>query len=444
MPGHRRVYDHSDGPVGGMPPGTVDPAQESLSRALRAGFNVLRVIIVVLLIAYFLSGWFQVNPGEQGVIVRFGKLRENADNPENKYVFREGWHASLPDPFDEKIRLSGQNFTLRIDAFCTVLDEKELAKDLSDINLSKVVPELEKLRPGVDGAMLTGDRNLSHGLFAIEYRIEDAARFVQNVGESRVQFEPLLRRLAENAIVRTVAGLPVERVIRTQAGEVAGDFTVGIKRRLSAELDRLETGVAVINIEAKTIEPGRVRDAFVAVSNAKSERREREDEARQEAHRILSRTAGSKTRYEALLKAIETYGAAQATGAGEERLGELRQNIDGQLEDAEGEVATRLRQAQSRANEIREGVQQEYKLFVDYLDMYRKYPQLTLVRRWVRMRDAILSSNENEIFFVPEAGEIEILVNRDPFKLIEADIRRFKERTQPGARQAAPGGRGRP
>jgi regulator of protease activity HflC (stomatin/prohibitin superfamily) len=445
MLGHHRTYDHSDTPVGGMPPAVVDPAQESLSQALRAGFNVLRLIIVVLLVAYFLSGWFQVNPGEQGVIVRFGELRENADNPDNQYVFREGWHASLPDPFDEKIRLSGQNFKLRIDSFCSVLEPKELAKELSDINLSDVVPIRDKLKPGVDGTMLTGDRNLSHGLFAIEYRIEDAARFVQNVGESHTQFETLLRRLAENAIVRTVAGMPVERVIRTQTDEVTGDFTLGVKRRLSAELERLGTGVTVINIEAKTIEPRRVREAFLAVSDAKSERKEREDEAQQEAHRVLSRTAGSKTKYDALLKAIETYGAAQATGAGEARLDELRQTIDKQLAQAEGEVATRLRQAQSRANEVRERVQQEYKLFVDYLEMYRKYPQLTLVRRWVRMRDAVLSSEENEIFFVPEAGEIEILVNRDPFKLIEADLRRYQERITPGSRpEAARGRRGRP
>ncbi len=448
MLGHHRTYDHSDTPVGGTPPAAVDPAQESLSQALRAGFNVLRVIIVVLLFAYFLSGWFQVEPGQQGVIVRFGKLRENDDNPDNKYVFREGWHASLPDPFDEKIRLKGQNFKLRIDSFCPVLKEAELAKELSDINLSEVVPAKDKFKPGVDGTMLTGDRNLSHGLFAIEYRIEDAAAFVQNVGETPEVFERLLKPLAENAILRTVAGMPVERVIRTQTDEVTGDFTDEVKKLLNDEdelLTKLETGVVVINVEARTVEPGRVREAFLAVSDAKSERKEREDEARQEAHRVLSRTAGSKTKYDALLKAIDAYGAAQAVGADEERLEELRQNIDQQLEQAEGEVATRLRQAQSRANEIRERVQQEYKLFVDYLDMYRKYPQLTLVRRWVRMRDAILSSAENEIFFVPEAGEIEILVNRDPLKLIEADLRRFQERTRPPAeRGTAPRRRGRP
>lgn len=433
---HHRTYDHAEPATGGepAPPEPVGPAQESLSQALRAGFNVLRVIMVVLLAAYFLSGWFQVNPGEQGVIARFGELRLNQDEGSafaNTPVFGEGWHLSLPDPFDEKIRLSGQNFKTRIYTFLSPLDEKDRRKGLSDIDLSEIVLGREKLSPGVDGAMLTGDRNLSHGLWAVEYRIEDAARFVQNVGETPEAFEKLLHRLTENAIVRTVAGMPVERVIRTRTDEVRGDFTREVERRLGEELARLETGVSVVKVEAQTIVPGRVRQAFLAVSDAKSERKRKEDEAAREANRILSKTAGRQEKYQALLKAIEAYGAAQATGGDEGRLEELRQEIDRQLEQAEGEVAVRLRQAQSRANEIRQRVQQEYELFVDYRDSYQKYPELTLVRLWVRMRDVILSSDENEVFFVPGAGEIEILTNIDPRKLIEADLKRYRERYQP-------------
>lgn len=436
MSRHHRLHDHAEAPLGGAaPPSAVDPAQESLSQALRAGFNVLRLIIVVLLVAYFLSGWFEVNPGEQGLIARFGKLCVNQDSDSDfagTPVFGEGWHASLPDPFDEKIRISGQPYKRKMYTFCFPLEEADLRRELSDINLSELAPYVDKLKPGVHGAMLSGDRNLSHGLFAIEYLIEDAAAFVQNVGETPEGFERLLKPLAENAIVRTVAGMPVERVIRTQTDELLGDFTLAVKRRLGEELARLGTGVVIINVEAKTVEPGRVRQSFLAVSDAKSERKQKESQAEQEANRILSKTAGSKDKYQALLKAINAYGAVQATGTDEARMEELRREIDRRLEQAEGEVAKRLRQAQSHANEIRERLQQEYELFVNYRDMYRKYPELTAVRLWVRMRDAILSSQENEVFFVPEAGEIEIITNRDLQRQIEADLKRYQERYKTG------------
>ena len=426
----RFYHNHDDSAGGGgMAPRELDPAQESLSQALRAGFNVLRVIIVVLLAAYFLSGWFQVDAGEQGLIVRLGELCENRDGTP---IFGEGVHISWPDPIDEKIRIKPRTYKAKIFAFCFPLKEEDARKELDQIDLSESAPYVDKLKPGVHGTMLTGDRNLSHGVFSIEYRIKDAALFVQNVGEKPADFEQLLRMLAENVIVRTVAGMPVERVIRTQTGEAEGDFTVAIKRRLVAELERFHTGVDIINVVAKTVEPKRVRNAFLEVTKAKSERKQKESEAKQEANRILSKAAGPRDLYEKLMTAIKAYGAAQTAGVDTERLEQLRLEVDSQLGEAEGEVAVRLRRAASRANEIRERVQQEYERFLDYREMYLKYPELTVVRLWVRMRDEIMGSPDNEIFFVPEAGEIEIITNRDLQKQVEADLQRYRNRYKTG------------
>ncbi len=433
-----RTYDHQhDERPGGVPAGPPrdsDPATESLSQALRAGFNLLRIIMVVLLVAYFLSGWFQVNPGEQGLIVRFGKLRLNQNQDSDYYqtpIFGEGWHAALPDPFDTKIRIPGKTFKQTLYTFCFPLEAKDKKKKLSDINLAAIVPRRDKLQPGVDGTMLTGDRNLSHGIWSFEYRIEDAAKFVENIGDRPEAFGHMLERVAENAVVRTVAGMPVERVIRTATDEAQADFTIEVRRVLNEELRALDTGVKVVNVEAKTIEPGQVRQAFVDVINARADRKRKEEEARQEANKILSKTAGPREKYEALLAAIRAYGAAQAAGADDARLAEMREAIDQQLNQAQGEVAVRLRQAQYEANQIREEVQREYKLFVDYRNMFRQYPALTAVRLWIDMRKTVLTSNSNEIFFVPEANELEIITNRDLQRQVEADIKRFKSRNQP-------------
>ncbi len=430
-PTHDPQHDERPAGAPGGPPRESDPAAESLAQALRAGFNLLRLIMVVLLVAYFLSGWFQVNPGEQGLIVRFGKLRLNQNQDSDYYqtpIFGEGWHAALPDPFDTKIRISGQTFKQTLYTFCFPLEKKDKQKELSDINLAAIVPRLEKLQPGVHGTMLTGDRNLSHGIWSFEYRIEDAGKFVENIGDAPEDFRHLLERTAENAVVRTVAGMPVERVIRTATDEAQADFTIEVRRLLNKELRDLNTGVTVVNVEAKTIEPGEVRQAFVDVIKARADRKRKEEEAKQEANKILSKTAGPREKYEALLAAIREYGAAQATGADDARLAELRAEIDRQLDEAQGEVAVRLRQAQYEANEIREEVQREYKLFVDYRNMFHKYPALTAVRLWIDMRKAVLTSNGNEIFFVPDANELEIITNRDLQRQVEADIKRFKNR----------------
>src|SRR5262249_1540741 len=112
------------------------------------------------------------------------------------------------------------------------------------------------------------------------------------------------------------------------------------------------------------------------------------------------------------------------------KLAAARTEIDRQLDEAEGEVARILGEARSRANNARERVQRELDQFTYYLNAYKKYPALTTVRLWVRMRDEILGSKRNEIFFLPpNANEIEIITNRDPQKLIDENREAYKQRT---------------
>ena len=407
-------------------PGGTDPAAESLSRALRAGFNILRTLMVLLLVAYFLSGWFRVNPGEQGIIVRLGKLRINraADSPHaGTAVFDPGLHISLPDPFDEKIRISGESRTLQIDTFCFVRDEKDIDKPLVE-----VLPVRDSFRPGTDGYLITGDHGMVHALWTVEYRIRDAEKFVRFVGENEQTVQRLLRRLTEDAIIGTVAGMPIDDVLRANVSGAVTDFTVAVRRRVNAMLDRIGTGVVVDKVTAVTIEPGSVREAFIKVANARSEAETEINRARQEQERILSSTAGRE--YQALLDAIDAYGAAQAAGASDERLAEMRAQIDRMLEQAEGQVASRLQEARSKADEIRETVRREFESFRNWLDLYKKAPQVTALRLWVQLRDEILTSKQNEVFYLPDVNHLEIIVNRDLRKLLEAEAERFRKKVQ--------------
>lgn len=432
--GHDHAHGHYHPPEGEGPLRFSDPAQESLSQALRAGFNVLRVIMIVLLVAYFASGWFQVPPGDQGLIVRLGKLRDN-DRAGSPYagtpVFGPGWHFALPDPLDEKLLLPGQSRYMYIDSFLVSRDRGEHGKPLGVKTLSELVAGRNpQLTPGADGFMISGDRNISHGFFAVEYRIVDAARFVRSIGDEPADLEPVLRPLAENAVLRAVAGRRVEEVLKFGAAGDSGSNVVAedIRSRLQAELDRLEAGVSVVKVAADTIEPGPVRMAFVNVSNAENERQKLIKEAEQQRDQILGGTVGSRERYQKLLATIEELGAAQATGADEPRIAELRMRIDAQLEQAQGEVAAVLGRAQTRATAQLETMRRQFEEFQFYRDAHRKNPELTVVRLWVRMRDAVLGSKQNEIFYVPQSGVIEILANRDPQRLIDAEKERYKGR----------------
>lgn len=390
-----------------------DPAQESLHHALRASFNLLRALMVVLVVAYFLSGVFYVNPGERGLVVRFGQLRTNPET--GSPIFEPGLRWALPDPFDEKIRISGQEHSLQIDTFLFRRSEPEMGKPLSEI-----VPDSTSLKPGVDGAMLSGDKNLSHGLWTLRYRVEQADQFVANIGENTGAFEPLLRRLAEEAVVRTASSRRVEEITYTALDSVARE----VQQRLQASLDALQSGVQITSLTPETIEPGRVKSAYLEVLNAANASKQQEEQARQRREQLLNQAAGAS--YPQLLEAIDRYSAAQDSGD-DEALQAARQTIEFALQSAGGQAAAELRQAQARASELRETVRQEVEHFRFYVLAYRQNPELTVLGLWSRVREAILGSKANETFFVPTEGdEIEIITNRDPMRAIEADMERFR------------------
>ena len=420
-------HTHAPEPPG-LPPGVpIDPAQESLVRALRASFNILRVLMIVLVVLYLCSGVFRVEPGQQGLVARLGKLRENSGEG-GGYVFQPGWYFSmLPEPFDKKFVLTGQVQSLVITTFMFNSDKAATAKNLADILTPK-----EELQPGVDGAMFTGDRNLSHGRWEVQYKIEDAAQFVQNVGATPDDAQPLLQRLAETAVVEEVGGRTVEEVTRTALDNVRDD----VQTRLQKALSDLATGIKVVQVLASTIEPGAVRDAFLDVSRAEQERLALEREADEKATETLNRAAGDQ--YAQLLQAIQGYGAAQLSGSDEATRNQRLAAVDARLTEAEakeaGQVAVRLRDARAEANEVRERLRGEYEEFCRYVEQRTARPRITMLGLGTQMRGEILGNVANEIFFVPQhSDQIEIVINRDQERLRALDEQRTLQRQRKAA-----------
>jgi hypothetical protein len=252
---------------------------------------------------------------------------------------------------------------------------------------------------------------------------------VRNVGERKGQAEALIRPLAENAMTRVAAGMPVERLLRRgKPGEIVLDFVVDVKKRLNEELDALNAGIVVDKVNSDTIEPGIVRQAFLQVARAEQESEDARNVANKDRVGTLGSTAGVQEKYEALLKAIDEYGAAQALGADTARLAALRDAIDVQLDTAEGEVARLLNEARAQASIRRDRVQGEYQSFLQHRDAFRKFPVLTAVRLWVAMRNTILTSRDNELFYVPRSGVVEIITNRNEERAKEIETERLRTR----------------
>ena len=208
---HSHGHGHSHAPV---PPDAelLDPANQSLSDALRRSFGVLKLLMVVMVGLYLLSGWFSVKPGEEGFIVRFGRIVGTSDN--EKYTaatLGPGWHWSWPYPFEQWQTVSTQERTIPVD-FVYLMTQAE-----------KVTGKLEykydnRLSPARDNYLITGDVNIIHATLQIKYRITDSIDYITHVhpapgvkqadvNEPYKQYPEytLLSDLARNAVVEAAA-----------------------------------------------------------------------------------------------------------------------------------------------------------------------------------------------------------------------------------------------
>ena len=59
-------------PVAAEAEPSLDPAQQSLSDALRLSFAVLKVVMIVLAVFFLASGFFTVNQKQAALVLRFG------------------------------------------------------------------------------------------------------------------------------------------------------------------------------------------------------------------------------------------------------------------------------------------------------------------------------------------------------------------------------------
>lgn len=423
MPEEPQTPEQLNPPVRTLERPTEDPAQESLQNALRSGFGLLSIVMVGLVVAYFANSVFIVEAGKTGLISRFGQLRVNSDTGERS--FPPGTYLTLPSPFDRKIEIDSSKQSLVIDTFAFAIPPGEQGKPLSEVDRMGGA-----LIPGVDGALLTGDRSLSHGLFEIQYVITDAVNFVENVGDAPADFNPVLRRVAATAIMREVADRTVDDILAEGQGQLA----LEIQRRIQRQLDRLETGVQVEQVSPQIVEPRAVRDAFNSVTQAQQQRETQINEAEAQANEILAREAGSETQARRILDLINQFGdARQLADQGlledaDVQITQIQQEIETALAAAGGQVAVALQNAQAEKNATREQIKRELEQFTNLLAQYRENPQVTGLRLWMPVIEAVLANPDNEILYVsPDQKVVEVVVKRDEQRQLERERQRMQE-----------------
>ena len=258
-------HDHEHPPA----PETQDAGSQALSEALRSSFAIVKIVMVLMVAAFFCSGFFQVGPSEKAIILRFGK----PVGAGQKALLNSGLHWSFPYPIDEVVRIP----------------ITEIQKVTSDNGWYFTTPEAElsgeemppgpSLNPAIDGYVITADRNIIHARATIYYHIEDPVRYVFNFTSASNAVQNAL----DNAVLYTAAHFKVDDALYTDQD----GFREAVKQRVDDLTDQEQLGIVIDNCEIQNIPPRQLADVFAQVTTSLEHRDTTINKANGDANTIL-------------------------------------------------------------------------------------------------------------------------------------------------------------
>ena len=417
-----------DGPAG---PDSAprDPAAESLAHALHLSFRLLTVIMIVIVVAFLLTGIRQIKPGQAGIIYRFGRIVD---------VVGRGLCYAWPFPIGdiEVVDISPKD--LRVDDFWMA----ETAEDKTVERLIDRQVRNDGLQPGWDGALVTGDGNLIHVRFECNYQIgsengmdPDESLLLDhkyNVNDldlkDRAQTKDLLRSVICQAAIRTAAGQTAESIRRNQ--EV---FWGVVHQGAQDVLSDLDTGIKINLLTMEFTWPLRVLPEVEAATKARQEAEKQLNAAIAEAKSVLVQTAGDKywllvgktggdghhgdtSDQDAGPGLIALYADALAAGQTDQaakRLAEIQRVLVS--DQIAGQVRPIIDDAKAKTYAMLDALDGRLTRFRELLPEYRRNREFVIQRLWADARDAILSSATIEkYYFSPGDGKLVIKLDRHP------------------------------
>lgn len=276
-------------------PDTVGEGAQALVKTLRLGFSLLQVLLLLMLLVYAFSGFFILDENEEAIILRFGAVVGEGETA----VRTSGQgHWAFPKPMDRVIRIpTSKSRTIISNHFW---HQEQAASLMTDPDRPEQLPEPGPDEAGMvpltDGYLLTADTNILHTKWQVNYLVDNPVAFYKNYEDP----EAVIKATLENIVLKEVAALPIELALY-QGSElrerIATDLNIAVFEKLEREIDRLDVGVDITNVNYVDKRPPRsTLAAFRKVTNADQEADKLKNDARAYANEILQGADGSRQR----------------------------------------------------------------------------------------------------------------------------------------------------
>jgi membrane protease subunit HflK len=265
------------GPLGGPPGGRRGGGF--------SGTRGIALLVVAVVAVWLASGFYRVQPDEQGVVLRFGAYDRTT---------LPGLNYHIPWPVESVLRPAVTRINrVEIGYRSQVPDVRvPSGRDLP----VRDVPE--------ESLMLTGDENIIDIDFAVFWRVRDASAFLFNTRNP----DYTVKSVAESVMREVIGRTPIQPALTDARAQIEAS----VLKEAQAILDQYRTGVEITQVQLQKVDPpNAVIDSFRDVQRANTDAERARNEAESYRNDIVPRARGDAARIVA-----EADGARQASAAG--------------------------------------------------------------------------------------------------------------------------------
>ena len=260
-----------------LPPGLGGP--RGPASAFNGG-NALAMLLAGTVGLWLFSGFYRVQPDEQGVVMRFGAYNRTT---------LPGLNYHIPWPVESVLRPAVTRIN-RIDIGYRSAPDVIRAQGRGES--ADVVAE---------SLMLTGDENIIDIDFAVFWRIRDAGAFLFNTRNPAYT----VKSAAESVMREVIGRTPIQPALTDARAQIE----VAVKNGVQAILDAYGSGVEITQVQLQKVDPpAAVIDAFRDVQRANTDAERMRNEAESYRNDIVPRARG-----DAAAIVAEADGARQAS-----------------------------------------------------------------------------------------------------------------------------------
>lgn len=232
-------------------------------------------IIAALLLLWLATGFYQIEPSEQGVVLRFGKYVDTTD---------AGLRYHLPYPIETVVKVNvtqerSINLGITEATDARPSNYRNYANNNSSVALNSFT----------ESHMLTGDENIVDINLTVVWKIKDAKDYLFNVRSPDITV-----RVAAQSVLREIVGQSeMQPIITGDRGKVEEET----QAELQKVLDDFGAGIVIVRVKLQKADPPKqVVDAFNEVQRAKADMERFKNEAEAYRNEVLPKAKGEAAR----------------------------------------------------------------------------------------------------------------------------------------------------